>query len=83
MGVADPDPVGTTQAVSFSVTWRSLEGDPDPSWHWVSGFTGLLELVDGEELIKSTYLLQQNATDAVPDWMATAVYPSTFKRKAY
>ncbi len=81
MGVADPDPVGDNLAVSFSVTWHSLQGEEDPSWHWVSGFTGLLQENSGEETMATTYLLQQNATSSVPDWMATAIYPSTFKRK--
>ncbi len=81
VGVADPQPEGDSVAVSFAVSWRSLEGEPDPSWHWVSGFTGLLQLTAGVEVMKTTYLLQQNATAAVPEWMATAVYPSTFRRK--
>ena len=80
MGVADPYPIGSSQALSFSVSWRSLQSPYDPSWHWVSGFTGLLENVAGEDQIKTTYLLQQNTVD-VADYMATAVYPSTFKRK--
>lgn len=81
MGVADPDPVGDTMAVSFSVSWRSLQGKEDPSWHWVSGFTGLLQMKDGQELLATTYLLQQNVSDSAPAWMATAVYPSNFTRK--
>jgi hypothetical protein len=81
MGVADPQPTSNNLAVSFSVTWRSLEGKPDPSWHWVSGFTGLLEENNGQEIMRTMYLLQQDATNAVADWMATAVYPSNFHRK--
>jgi hypothetical protein len=81
MGVADPDP-GDTMAVSFSVTWRSLQGQEDPSWHWVSGFTGLLQIKDGQEVLSTTYLLQQNVTETAPEWMATAVYPSSFTKKS-
>jgi hypothetical protein len=81
MGVADPQPVGDNLAVSFSVSWRSLEGEEDASWHWVSGFTGLLQEKGGQEILSTTYLLQQNATASAPDWMATAVYQSTFRRK--
>lgn len=81
MGVADPDPAGESLAVSFSVTWRSLEGPSDPSWHWVSGFTGLLQTKNGAESMGTIYLLQQNVTDQTADWMATATYPSTFHRK--
>jgi hypothetical protein len=81
VGLADPQPVGDNQAVSFSVSWRSTEGNEDPSWHWVSGFTGLLKESEGQEILATTYLLQQNATSSTPDWMATATYPSNFKRK--
>jgi hypothetical protein len=81
VGVADPQPVGNNQAVSFCVSWRSLEGPEDPSWHWVSGFTGLLNLRSGEETLATTYLLQQNTSATMPEWMATAIYPATFRRK--
>ncbi|GAB3027928.1 hypothetical protein GCM10027285_07660 [Oleiagrimonas citrea] len=80
VGVADPHPDGDSVAISFAVSWRSLEGKPDPSWHWVSGFTGLLQHKDGQDQIATTYLLQQNADAQTPDWMATAIYPSTFTR---
>ncbi|MET0090942.1 MAG: avidin/streptavidin family protein [Candidatus Thiodiazotropha sp.] len=81
VGVADPQPLGNNLAVAFSVTWRSLEGQEDPSWHWVSGFTGLMSLQAGVETLSTSYLLQQNATPETPAWMATAIYPSTFRRK--
>lgn len=80
VGVADPAPQGDSLAVSFSVTWRSLEGQSDPSWHWVSGFTGLVSRQEGREQMQTTYLLQRNRTDDMPDWMATAVFPSRFTR---
>lgn len=80
MGVADPSPDGSSLAVSFAVSWRSLEGKPDPSWHWVSAFTGLVTSADGSERMDTTYLLQRNLTRDMPAWMATAVYPSVFKR---
>lgn len=80
VGVADPQPTGANLAVSFSVSWRSLQGDEEPSWHWVSGFTGLLQESNGQETLNTTYLLQQNANTSTPDWMATAIFPSTFKR---
>lgn len=81
MGVADPDPVGDSIAVAFSVNWRSLEGAPEPSWHWVSAFSGLMQLQGGEEVLSTIYLLQQNQSPTVKAWQATAVYPSTFKRR--
>ena len=81
MGVADPDPVGDSIAIAFSVNWRSLEGSPDPSWHWVSAFSGLMQIQGGEEVLSTIYLLQQNQSPTVQAWQATAVYPSTFKRR--
>ncbi|GAB2597535.1 avidin/streptavidin family protein [Nitrincola alkalisediminis] len=81
MGVADPDPVGNSIAIAFTVNWRSLEGPPDPSWHWVSAFSGLMQIQDGAEVINTLYMLQQNATESVQPWQATAIYSSTFKRR--
>lgn len=80
VGLVDPEPVGPSIALSFSVGWRSMTGPSDPSWHWVSGFTGLAEQKDGETVLTTQYLLQQNATKDTPDWMATAIYPSNFRR---
>lgn len=81
MGVADPDPVGDSIAVAFSVNWRSLEGSPDPSWHWVSAFSGLMQVQGGEEVLSTIYLLQQNIGPSTQAWQATAVHPSTFRRR--
>ncbi|MGD9171105.1 MAG: avidin/streptavidin family protein [Candidatus Thiodiazotropha sp.] len=67
--------------MSASVTWRSSVGEEAPSRHWVSGFTGLLKENAGQETLATTYLLQQNVTNTTPDWMATATYPSNFRRK--
>ncbi|GKT11613.1 MAG: hypothetical protein ISEC1_P0580 [Thiomicrorhabdus sp.] len=80
MGVADPDP-DTCQTVSFSVSWKSETGEADPSWHYVSGFTGVLTLVDGEEVLKVIFLLQRNITDDLPAYEACAVSSLTCKRK--
>lgn len=79
-GFTDPEPDGSGQTVVFSVSWRSRVGAYDSSWHWASGFAGLYSVVDGKEQIKTLYLLQQEATASTPDWMATAVFPSTFGR---
>jgi hypothetical protein len=80
MGVADPDP-GTSQTVSFCVTWKSKEGEYDPSWHYVSSFTGVLQIVNGEQVINITMLLQKNISDDVPGYEATTVSSLTFKMK--
>lgn len=75
------EPIGDNHAVSFSVTWPSTAGEQDPSWHWVSGFTGLLKESEGQEILATTYLLQQNATSTTLDWIVTTTYPSNFRRK--
>lgn len=48
VGHADPAPTaGTGQAVVLSIYWRSIGGGPsNPTWHYVSGFSGQLVTVD-------------------------------------
>lgn len=48
-GYADPTPKsGAGQAVALSIYWRSIAGGPsNPTWHYVSGFSGQLVTVDG------------------------------------
>lgn len=79
MGVADPDP-DTCQTVSFSVTWKSEVGAQDPSWHFVSGFTGALTLEGSEEVLQVTMLLQRGISSDVPAYEATSTSSLTFKR---
>lgn len=67
-----------SQTIAFAVSWRDLGGNPDGE-HWVSGFAGQLQIVDGEQLMSTTYLLQQNSLPA-NDWGATAVAVANFKR---
>lgn len=51
-------PDGDGAPVSLALFWRSLEGDPDPSWHWVSGFGGkLIRCSAGAELSLTHVLL--------------------------
>jgi saccharopepsin len=50
VGFTDPDPPadGSGQALALSILWRSYqEGTPDPSWHYVSGFSGQLVTLQG------------------------------------
>ncbi len=45
LGFTDPDPPndGTGQSLALSIFWRSVEGGSgDPSWHYVSAFSGQL-----------------------------------------
>lgn len=37
----------TGQPLAFTILWRSfVTGTPDPSWHWVSGFSGQMQPLD-------------------------------------
>lgn len=80
VGTADPAPTDS-QTVAFSVTWKSLQGAYDPSWHWVSSFAGYRAEDSGEDVIQGTFLLQQTVDENTPNYLATAVSSLTFKRK--
>lgn len=82
VGTADPSP-GGTQAMSFAVTWRSLQGAYDPTWHWTSGFAGFrqFQTEKGEDVIQGTFLLQKEISEDTPGYEATAVSSLTFTRK--
>lgn len=41
-----------------------------------------MQIQDGAEVINTLYMLQQNATESVQPWQATAIYSSAFKRRA-
>lgn len=49
IGYAAPEPPsGTGQGLALSIYWRSLAGGaPNPTWHYVSGFSGQLIALDG------------------------------------
>ncbi|HEX7681411.1 MAG TPA: avidin/streptavidin family protein [Thermoanaerobaculia bacterium] len=50
VGFTDPNPPvgGNGQSLAFCILWRSFSGGtPDPSWHYVSGFSGQMVTVDG------------------------------------
>lgn len=82
VGITDPapDPAAGGQAVSFSVSWHSLEGKADPSWHWVSAFAGQLQTVDGRDVIPTMMLLQK-VTEPGDDWESTSVCAMKFTRE--
>jgi len=74
VGVADPSPIGDTQTISFSVSWKSRVGRYDPSWHDVSSFTGLVKLNQtGKPCLKLNHLFQQSIQKSVTDYTATAL----------
>lgn len=49
VGHTNPTPTADIgQAVALSIYWRSIAGGPaDPTWHYVSGFSGQLVTLDG------------------------------------
>lgn len=80
VGTADPSPQ-TSQALSFAVTWRSIQGAYDPTWHWTSAFAGFRQDINHADEITGTFLLQKEVSEDSPAYEATAVSSLTFKRK--
>lgn len=75
----DRDPKNdNSQTIAFAVSWRDIGGNPDGA-HWVSGFAGQLQIVEGEQVMSTTYLLQKNTLPA-DNWGATVVAVATFRR---
>jgi saccharopepsin len=68
VGFTDPNPpaAGNGQSLAFTILWRSYSGGvPDPSWHYVSGFSGQMLVTE-----KGTPNLVM-----IHDMVATAVDP--------
>ena len=82
-GITDtrPDPKVNSQTVAFTIAWRNVdpEGDQEGA-HWVSGFTGQLQVSGGQEKLSATYLLQQH-TDPSNNWGSTIIATATFTRQ--
>jgi hypothetical protein len=82
-GITDPDPnpAVNSQTVAFAISWRNIapDGDPDGG-HWVSAFAGQLQLIDGQEKLTTTYLLQQE-TNPAENWHSTIIDKATFTRR--
>lgn len=80
VGLTDPqpDPKVNSQTLSFANSWRDLGGDPADA-NWMSAFSGQLQIVDGVQVITTTYLLQQN-TDPANNWGSTIIDKATYKR---
>lgn len=75
IGFAPPAPPTPAlgQSVALSIYWRSIEGGKgDPSWHWVSGLSGQLNIAGSEPTI---YLMHAMvATDDFPDLATVGTY---------
>lgn len=69
-----------TQTIAFVVSWRDLGGTPTGA-HWMSAFSGQIQMQDGRPVMKTTYLLQKDTVPA-DDWEATAVATATFSPMA-
>ncbi|HYR28571.1 MAG TPA: avidin/streptavidin family protein [Thermoanaerobaculia bacterium] len=55
---------GSGQSVAWSILWRSFEkGVPDPSWHYVSGFSGQMLPTAGTSLLVMTHDLVATTPD--------------------
>lgn len=81
VGLADPQPGNGSQTFAFVVCWHPLDGHASGSGeHWVSGFVGQLQVIDGEETLTTTWML---AKPTVPEenWTSMLVDKSTFKRR--
>ncbi|MGF1766835.1 pepsin-like aspartyl protease [Enterovibrio makurazakiensis] len=79
--VSDALPTENGLTVSINVLWKNLAPDAKPSEydHALSSFTGQLQLVNGDAVINTTYLLVSNTAPA-DDWGATIIDKSTFRR---
>jgi saccharopepsin len=66
-GFTDPNPPtnGNGQSLAFTILWRSFEGGtPDPSWHYVSGFSGQMIVRDGTPSLIMIHDLVATAVDS-------------------
>ncbi|MEM6299658.1 MAG: pepsin-like aspartic protease, partial [Bacteroidota bacterium] len=81
-GITDnnPDPTVNSQALSFSISWRSYVGSNDDTQYWVSAFSGQLQYINGYPVITTTYLLQKN-TNPADNWGSTIVATATFRQQ--
>lgn len=83
-GMTDINPSYQTnsQTIAFAVSWRDISGAPpsptDDTQHWVSGFSGQIQIVNGFLVMPTTYLLQKD-TNPADNWGATIVATATFK----
>lgn len=73
VGHADPSaPVGKGQAVALSIYWRSIAGGPsNPTWHYVSGFSGQLLDVSGTPSMVLLHAMVDSDDDPGPGGLGT------------
>ena len=84
-GITDIDPSKkvNSQTIAFTISWRSFDPpskEDAEGVNWLSAFSGQIQIVDKEEVMSTTYLLQRN-TKSDMNWSSTIVATSSFKRK--
>ncbi len=73
----------TGQPLAISILWRSFAaGQPDPSWHWVSGFSGQMQPLDPVNN-GPTLILFNDLVATVADPVMTNVPGSYIDKLAY
>ena len=79
-GVTNFDPVKNTRTFAGAISWKPIDKDGDFSYQYcVSGFAGQLQIIDGEEVMTSTYLVIHN-TKPEYNWESTTISHVTYKR---
>lgn len=87
VGFTDPNPPtnGNGQSLAFAILWRSFDGGtPDPSWHYVSGFSGQMVTIDGTPSLVMIHDMVATAVDpgvieiigSYPDKLTYVPHPS-------
>lgn len=80
VGFADPSPPkdGIGQSLALSILWRSFQGGQgDPSWHYVSGFSGQLIMLTAVSGVSEQLITRTNVPSLVlmHDMVATVPFP--------
>ena len=57
--LADPDQTEKGLPLALAIDWHSISAGPaDPSWHWTSGLCGQINVVDNQEVLTLSHLLE-------------------------
>jgi hypothetical protein len=78
LGVIEPEPTGTNQAVAWVVTW--IRKSDQKNFHSVTSWSGQYQLIDDNETITAEWLLTSE-TDPTDDWSSTTVGHDIFRRE--
>ena len=75
VGAIDTESYNKSQAVGLVVIWSNEQG----SSHSVTTWSGQLEMIDGQEILRATWLLTRE-TPPDQDWQSTLVGADIFTR---